>query len=197
MKDRVVQYPSRYKLTPVSGTSDTYDLTAVPGTVTEAGTDLNKSTLLSDAVVSALEAAVGSALTDDTINYALAAIAGVIGTNGLRVVTGQYTGTGTFGSASPTSITLPITPKLLLVYRSNITLVNMSGTAASGWMFVANGVQEVKTGSGTTTSTQYFNEITSWGQTISWFNRQGASDPGTAAYQLNASGTAYNYIAIG
>lgn len=46
MKDRVVQYPGRYKLTPVSG--DTYDLTPQPGVVTEVGTDLNKATLLKD-----------------------------------------------------------------------------------------------------------------------------------------------------
>lgn len=49
MKDRDVEYPNRYKLTAVAGEADTYDLEAVPGTVTEAGTDLNKSALLKDA----------------------------------------------------------------------------------------------------------------------------------------------------
>lgn len=47
MKDRVVQFPNRYKLTPVSG--DVYDLTPAPGIVTEPGTDLNKANLLPDA----------------------------------------------------------------------------------------------------------------------------------------------------
>ena len=46
MKDRVVQYPNRYKLTQVSG--DVYDLTPEPGIVTEPGTDLNKANLLKD-----------------------------------------------------------------------------------------------------------------------------------------------------
>jgi hypothetical protein len=46
MKDRVVQYPNRYKLTPVSG--DVYDLTPEPGIVTEEGAPLNKANLLSD-----------------------------------------------------------------------------------------------------------------------------------------------------
>lgn len=46
MKDRIVQYPNRYKLTPVSG--DIYDITPEPGIVTEPGTDLNKANLLKD-----------------------------------------------------------------------------------------------------------------------------------------------------
>lgn len=41
--DRVVQYPNRYKLTPVSG--DVYDLTPEAGTVTAEGTPVNKATL--------------------------------------------------------------------------------------------------------------------------------------------------------
>ena len=35
-KDRLVQYPKRYTLTLVTGS--TYDIDAAPGTVTEAGT---------------------------------------------------------------------------------------------------------------------------------------------------------------
>lgn len=54
MKDRIVQYPNRFKLEPVSGTTDTFDLTSVPGVVTEAGDDINKANLLPDAVVSVL-----------------------------------------------------------------------------------------------------------------------------------------------
>ena len=47
MRDRVVQYPNRFKLTQVSG--DIYDLTPEPGIVTEQGTSLNKANLLPDA----------------------------------------------------------------------------------------------------------------------------------------------------
>lgn len=42
VKDRVVQHPHRYKLVPVAGTTDTYDLERVPGTVTEEGTAVNR-----------------------------------------------------------------------------------------------------------------------------------------------------------
>ncbi len=48
MKDRIVQHPNRYRLTPVSGQNGVYDLEPVPGTVTQAGTPLNKATLLTD-----------------------------------------------------------------------------------------------------------------------------------------------------
>ena len=43
-KDRIIQYPSRYQLTLVSGT--TYDLTPVPGTVTAEGTYVNRELLM-------------------------------------------------------------------------------------------------------------------------------------------------------
>lgn len=41
--DKAVQYPGRYQMTLVSGT--TYDLVAVPGTITAAGTPINKAYL--------------------------------------------------------------------------------------------------------------------------------------------------------
>ncbi len=45
VKDRVVQYPRRYRLVPVTGQEDTYDLSPVTGTVTEPGTPINKAYL--------------------------------------------------------------------------------------------------------------------------------------------------------
>lgn len=41
--DRVVQNPHRYQLVPVSGQEGVYDLVAIPGTVTEGGTAINRS----------------------------------------------------------------------------------------------------------------------------------------------------------
>lgn len=48
MTDRNVQFPNRYQLTKVDGTDDIYDLTPAPGTITEEGTMINKSSLLQD-----------------------------------------------------------------------------------------------------------------------------------------------------
>ena len=49
MKDRVSLYPNRYKLTPVSGQADTYDLSRADEPL-EAGTPITKNTMLTDNV---------------------------------------------------------------------------------------------------------------------------------------------------
>lgn len=43
--DRIVQYPGRVKMTPVSGETNVYDMTAQEGTVTTEGTLLNAANL--------------------------------------------------------------------------------------------------------------------------------------------------------
>jgi hypothetical protein len=43
--DRIIQFPSRYKMTLVAGTTDTYDLEPVTGNVTAEGTKINKAYL--------------------------------------------------------------------------------------------------------------------------------------------------------
>lgn len=43
--DRIVQYPGRVKMTPVSGQTNVYDMTAQEGTVTTEGTLLNAANL--------------------------------------------------------------------------------------------------------------------------------------------------------
>ena len=54
MKDRSVEFPNRYQMVPVAGTTDTFDFVSVPGAVAEEGTDINKANLLPDAVAEAL-----------------------------------------------------------------------------------------------------------------------------------------------
>ena len=43
VRDRVVQNPHRYQLVPVAGQEGVYDIVAVPGTITEAGTAVNRA----------------------------------------------------------------------------------------------------------------------------------------------------------
>lgn len=70
IKDRQVQYPNRFRLTAVEGQPGVYDLEAVPGVVTEAGTALSKANLLTDATAGLL------GLTGDpTIDDALVKLA--------------------------------------------------------------------------------------------------------------------------
>lgn len=70
MTDRVIEHPGRYQLMLVDGESNIYDLTAVPGTVTAEGTDLNKANILPDATVALL-----GLLGDPTISDAFVAVA--------------------------------------------------------------------------------------------------------------------------
>ena len=71
MRDRIVQYPARFQLTPVAGQSGAYDLAAVPGAVTEAGTPINKANLLTDTTAAALGL---NPANNPSVNDALAAL---------------------------------------------------------------------------------------------------------------------------
>lgn len=53
--DRIVEHPGRVVMTPVSGETNTYDMTRAEGTVTEEGTPLNAANL--NAEISAMIAA--------------------------------------------------------------------------------------------------------------------------------------------
>ncbi len=67
MRDRVVQFPNRFRLTPVDGQPGVYDITLEPGEVTEWGTPYNKATQINDETAAALGLEGDSA----TVNNAL------------------------------------------------------------------------------------------------------------------------------
>ena len=52
MKDRIVQYPNRIKLTAVDADNGIFDVERYSGTITQEGTKLNKNTLLKDETAS-------------------------------------------------------------------------------------------------------------------------------------------------
>jgi hypothetical protein len=85
LKDRVVQFPHRYQLVPVAGESDTYDIIAKPGTITEAGTPINKATLLSDETA-ALYDLTGN---DATVDKALGNVAHAVNFGEYSQISGQ------------------------------------------------------------------------------------------------------------
>ena len=71
MKDRIVEFPGRYRLIPVAGQEEVYDFLAVHGVVTEVGTPINKANLLSDAARDCAEL-----LEDDaTVSNAISRVA--------------------------------------------------------------------------------------------------------------------------
>lgn len=67
MKDRIVQFPKRYKITRSDGSTEMVTIDAEPGIITEAGTPINKANLFSDETAAMYELA-GN---DATVNNAL------------------------------------------------------------------------------------------------------------------------------
>lgn len=69
MKDRLVEYPNRFKLRKENGSSETITLEAMPGFIEEAGTPLSKGTLLSDKTAKEIERRTDK--NPNTVNEAL------------------------------------------------------------------------------------------------------------------------------
>lgn len=114
-----------------------------------------------------------------------------------RIATGSYTGTGTYGSDNPNSLTLPFKPKLLMIapaaYGIDFEDTNTSTFFYESAIWFAG-----------TTKLAYRDSITHYdiayctfsasGNTISWYSN---TANGLARTQLNTAGTKYAYIAIG
>lgn len=83
------------------------------------------------------------------------------------MATGSYTGTGTFGSSSPNTLTFSFTPELVILSGGDVGLT-ISNTSPSGG-----------------TSDAYIQ-----GTTAKWYST-------SAAKQLNVQGKSYAYVAIG
>ena len=108
------------------------------------------------------------------------------------VEVGSYVGTGTSGSANPTSLTFDFAPKVLIMlenyfYTSGyISALNVTSLTTS---FV-----EDRFGYRQAINTGYCKKSAD-GKTISWYSNY--SSKYDAGYQYNQSGTTYAYIAIG
>lgn len=103
-----------------------------------------------------------------------------------KIVTGSYTGTGTYGAGAQNSLIFASAPKLLVVMLES----NTSGGTHGGFIAI-NGVTALRAG-GLEDDVQNASSqlYLTWGATsVSWY--------GTAAiYQQNMNGATYRYIAI-
>ena len=135
----------------------------------QEGTPLNKNTFLKDATAT-LFGLTGSAVPDDVF----AAIA--IGK--AQIAVGSYTGTGVYGASNQNSLSFGFTPKLVVIYGG----LQMFTPYIYGSSRFYTGDK----------SSNYEQVVTINGNTMQWY-----SNGGNAGYQLNASGTTYNYCAIG
>lgn len=103
----------------------------------------------------------------------------------VRIATGSYTGTGTYGASNPNSLTFAFEPKVLFI----APITNQSGPLNFQSVFW-KGMTSFPTyigGADTGMSV-----VVSWGTTVSWY-----TNGSYANRQLNDSGTSYAYIAIG
>lgn len=110
---------------------------------------------------------------------------------------GSYVGTDTFGSAKPNSLTFGFEPKLLIIFNNNIAISgyeysfytntnNIINLDAVGTTYQICG----PSGENGLSKNRYAKKSTN-GKIFYWYNKS------SAAYQLNASGVTYRYIAIG
>lgn len=156
MTDRVSANPGRMLITPEDGSAPFYATLSMADNPTVLGTPLNKASLLTDATA-ALYGLSGSAVPDDVLAKARSLIktaqntansASTSAGNGLKVVTGSYTGDG---SGSKT-ISVSGTPQVLMFSltngkstespftntfirgqdQNNVTYVNANYTVVSG-----------------------------------------------------------------
>lgn len=109
-----------------------------------------------------------------------------------RVETGRYTGTGTYGSKDPNSLTFSFKPKLFLISIDGTQLLfgnsySESGTFGYLWGYLSESYKSISVGRNSTLMVKVVDK------TVYWYGTNG----GDAATQLNNSGTVYNYIAIG
>ena len=100
---------------------------------------------------------------------------------------GSYTGTGTYGSANPNTLSFTTPPSTVIITRADST-----GFAAQ--MVLQQGSEQaVFTSTNTSNTYHRVNKVT-WsndGKTVSWYCAQ------DAGAQCNESGESYTYVAIG
>lgn len=116
----------------------------------------------------------------------------------VRIATGSYTGTGTYGSSNPNSLTFDFEPKLVFMFEGNFPCYRNTGSSTT------HPVYGTTIGMTTEYSKSLFNiygqrsgdyyylyaKKSIDGKTLSWYHEAGADR------QMNNSGVTFNYIAI-
>lgn len=129
------------------------------------------------------------------VNSEISDVLAQLGTKA-KIETGSYTGTGTYGSANPTSLTFGFEPKLVIVWiayqpSENYGLRPASNSGAWNSSFIYTKGQ-CRTNI-YYNNTVYTNELSVVGNTFSWYTKSNNAPYG----QLNQSGVTYEYFAIG
>lgn len=102
--------------------------------------------------------------------------------NGVKIATGSYTGTGTYGSNNPNNLTFDFEPKVVFIFSTGNTYISKPILTSYSDFIVLNS-------NGTSGyATCGFSHS---GNTITWYHYADVN------FQLNTSGQTYRYIAIG
>ena len=119
--------------------------------------------------------------TTYNLNYELAKLNKAF----LKVTSGTYTGTGTYGESNPNSLTFDFEPKLVIIQCQESSLKK--------YLLAINGV--LSSGPFDESGSSSYKDIFNWnGNTFSWYHT-GTNSP--AFMQYNESGQTYCYFAIG
>lgn len=182
MKDRNVQFPNRFEIVAVPGTTNIFDVTPAPGEVYEEGTFWNKQNVLQDATA-ALYGKGSNASPDEIFAAIKPLISAAQNTADGKTNSffGKYTGTGKYGSGNENSLTFPFPPKILFIgpeqNTRGIIATILCETNAGIVVWVGN------------TLLRKIN-VTIQNNTISWWSTENNT------VQLNES-LVYKYVAIG
>lgn len=113
---------------------------------------------------------------------------------GVQIETGSYTGTGTYGSSNPNSLTFGFVPKVLFFIANtevSPAQINSYGLTAKIPIYALSSdyspVSMQNVG-----NSGYYNPMKISGTTVTWYYNNNS-----ASYQLNTSGITYYYLAIG
>lgn len=110
--------------------------------------------------------------------------------NDAKVATGSYTGTGTYGSGNPNSLTLNFSPKLI-VLQEYVSSPNQASNQTYTAIMMYRGSNSDFGGLAFNYGNVYPLKGTRNGNTATWYTGTGATQ------QMNKSGASYDYVAIG
>lgn len=126
---------------------------------------------------------------------------GQIGNN-VRIATGSYTGTGTYGKSNPTSLTFDFPVKVLFItayYQKPYDIAEVGSYTGGSNEYTTGSFVETwpitfTSGVGFGQSSYKYGRKSADGKTFEWYTSGGGD---YAYYQANESGKIYRYIAIG
>lgn len=154
--------------------------------IAQQGTQLNKANLLTDATATAIKnLGVSTPSTpNEAFNQLVNALTNTNTTvaNGVKIQTGSYTGTGTYGASNPCSLTFNFSPIFVIMAPLDTNTFSGNGQVA----FLRGARNAI---SGISSANNW--AVLSWsGKTLSWYSEISASG------QLNMP-KKYYWVAIG